>query len=169
MKRILPLAVLLLAAASLAVGQTPEKKPEQTKPMGEKVAAASSAEPELIKLDQEWGQAGLRGDTNALERILADDFIGTGPTGAQTKAQAVAQAKTDAADITNATYTADGYTVRMLDKDTAVMFHRAVEKGQNKGKDYTDQHWSMHVWKRLNGRWQVVASQATPIPQQPTP
>ncbi len=167
MKQILALGVAVMAVSLLAVGQTPEKKSGQAKPAGEKVAATSNVEQELIKLDQEWGEAGIRGDTTTLERILADDFIGSGPTGVTTKAQTIAQAKSDSANITNGTYKADEYTVRFLDKDTAVMFHRAVEKGQNKGADYTDQHRSIHVWKKKNGRWQVIASQALPIPQQP--
>jgi len=200
MKKILALAVLVLASA-LAAGQTPQTKPAQAKPVGEKVAAPeskpaeakpavekatapeskpaeakpavekatanSSVDQELIKLDQEWGEAGLRGDTATLDRILADDFQGSGPTGLQTKAQSIAQAKSDSANITNATYKADEYTVRWLDKDTAIMFHRAVEKGQNKGADYTEQHRSIHVWKKVNGQWQVVASQSLPVPQQP--
>ncbi len=186
MKKILALAVLVMAVSSLAAGQTPETKPAQAKPAGEKVAApeakpaeakpavekataSSRVDQELIKLDQEWGEAGLRGDTATLNRILADDFQGSGPTGLQTKAQNIAQAKSDSANITNATYKADEYTVRWLDKDTAIMFHRAVEKGQNKGADYTDQHRSIHVWKKVNGQWQVVASQGIPIPQTPTP
>jgi hypothetical protein len=203
MKKILAMAVLVMAASSLAAGQTPETKPAQAKPAGEKVAApetkpaeakpagekatapetkpaeakpavekataSSSADQELIKLDQEWGEAGIRGDTAKLELILADDFQGSGPTGVQTKAQNIAEAKSNSANITNATYKADEYTVRWLDKDTAIMFHRAVEKGQNKGTDYTEQHRSIHVWKKVNGQWQVVASQGMPIPQQPAP
>jgi hypothetical protein len=141
--------------------------PDQSKPVGEKVATTPSAEQELITLDKTWGDAGLKGDSAVLERILADDFIGNSPTGVATKAQNIAEAKTNAADITNATYVADEYTVRFLDANTAVMTHRAVEKGLNKGKDYTDQHRSMHVWVKRDGRWQVLASQATPIPQKP--
>jgi hypothetical protein len=139
--------------------------PDQSKPVGEQVATTPSAEQELITLDKSWGDAGLKGDSAVLERILADDFIGNSPTGVATKAQNIAEAKTNAADITNATYVADEYTVRFLDPNTAVMTHRAVEKGLNKGKEYNDQHRSMHVWVKRDGRWQVVASQATPIPQ----
>jgi hypothetical protein len=170
MKRILLFIVLVLGSSALAVGQVTEKKTE-SKPKGEKVAAttASNVDQELTKLDQEWGDAGIKGDSAVLERILADEFIASGPTGVMNKAQSIAQAKSDAANITNATYTADEYTIRMLDKDTAIMVHRAVEKGQNKGADYTDQHRSIHVWKKINGRWQVVASQAMPITKQPTP
>lgn len=139
--------------------------PDQTKPVGEKVATTPNAEQELITLDKSWGDAGLKGDSAVLERILADDFIGNSPTGVATKAQNIAEAKTNAPNITNATYVADEYTVRFLDPNTAVMTHRAVEKGLNKGKEYSDQHQSMHVWVKRDGRWQVVASQATPIPQ----
>jgi len=139
--------------------------PDQTKPVGEQIATTPSAEQELIAIDKQWGDAGLKGDSAVLESILADDFIGNSPTGVATKAQSIAEAKTNAPNITNATYVADEYTVRFLDPNTAVMTHRAVEKGLNKGKEYSDQHLSMHVWVKRDGRWQVVASQATPIPQ----
>jgi hypothetical protein len=168
MKKLLGVMVLTIVALSITLGQTPEKKTDKSQPKGEKVSS-NSAEQELISLDKEWGEAGLRGDTTVLERILADDFMGATPTAVATKAQNIAEAKTNAPDITNATYTADEYTVRFLDKNTAVMTHRAVEKGLNKGKEYTDQHRSIHVWVKRNGKWQVVASQATPIPQQSTP
>jgi hypothetical protein len=137
---------------------------DQSKPVGEQVATTPSAEQELISLDKSWGEAGLKGDSAVLERILADDFIGNSPIGVATKAQNIAEAKTNAPNITNATYVADEYTVRFLDPNTAVMTHRAVEKGLNKGKEYNDQHRSMHVWVKRDGRWQVLASQATPIP-----
>ena len=184
MKKLLGVMVVTIAALSITLGQTPEKTkpdqskpvpdqtkpaPDQSKPIAEKVAATSSPEQEVISLDKEWGEAGLRGDTAVLERILADDFIGNSPIGIATKAQNIAEAKTNAPNITNATYVADEYTVRFLDPNTAVMTHRAVEKGLNKGKEYNDQHRSMHVWVKRDGRWQVVASQATPIPQKPTP
>jgi hypothetical protein len=171
MKKLLGVMVLTIVSLSISLGQTqrPEKKPDKSQPVGEKVASNSSAEQELIKLDKEWGEAGLHGNAPALEVILADDFMGDSPTGAQTKAQHIAEAKANAPDITNATYTADEYTVRFLDPNTAVMTHRASEKGLNKGKEYTDQHRSMHVWVKRGGRWQVVASQATPIPQKATP
>jgi len=154
-----------IADQAKPVTEQTKPAPDQTKPVGEKVATTTSAEQELIALDKSWGDAGLKGDSAVLETILADDFIGNGPTGVATKAQNIAEAKTNAPDITNATYVADEYTVRFLDPNTAVMTHRAVEKGLNKGKEYNDQHRSMHVWVKRDGRWQVVASQTTPIPQ----
>ncbi|HZJ46640.1 MAG TPA: hypothetical protein VFD63_22890, partial [Pyrinomonadaceae bacterium] len=73
-----------------AIPVTDEAKPvadqtktvtDKSKPVGEQVAASPSAEQELISLDKSWGEAGLRGDSAVLERILADDFIGNSPTG----------------------------------------------------------------------------------------
>jgi ketosteroid isomerase-like protein len=172
MKKLLGVMVLTIVSFSISVGQTqkPAKTPDKTQPVGEKVSSNSSAEQELIKLDKEWGEAGMRGDAPALEVIVADDFMGDSPTGGvQTKAQHIADAKANAPDITNATYTADEYMVRFLDPNTAVMTHRATGTGMRKGKEYTDQHRSMHVWVKRGDRWQVVASQATPIPQKSTP
>jgi hypothetical protein len=170
MKKLLGVMALTIFALSISLGQTQttEKKTDKSKPAGEKVSS-SIAEQELISLDKEWGEAGLRGDSAVLERILADDFIGNSPTGVATKAENIAEAKTNAPNITNATYVADEYRVRFLDSNTAVMTHSALEKGLNKGKEYTDQHRSMHVWVKRDGRWQVVASQATPIPPKSTP
>ena len=163
MKQLLGVLILTIGALSITLGQTTEKKAGQSQPAGEKVSS-SAAEQELIKLDKEWGEAGSQGNTAVLERILADDFMGVSPTGVATKAQNIAEAKSNAPDITNATYVADEYVVRFLNPNTAVMTHSAVGKGLNKGKEFTDKHRSMHVWVKRDGRWQVVASQATPIP-----
>jgi hypothetical protein len=176
MKKLLGIMVLTMVALPISFGQTqtpekaqtPEKKVEKMQPTGEKVSASNSAEQDLIKLDKEWGVAGVRGDAAALETILADDFTGISATGVATKAQNIAEAKANAPNITNASYVADGYMVRFLDPNTAVMTHSALENGLNKGKEYTEQHWSMHVWVKRDGRWQVVASQATPVPPKPT-
>lgn len=177
MKKLLGVMVLTIVALPVfgqtqtpeKIPQTPEKKVEKTQPTGEKVSASANAEQDLIKLDKQWGEAGLRGDSAVLETIIADDFMGISPTGTATKAQNIAEAKTNAPNITNATYVADAYTVRFLDPNTAVMTHSASEKGLNKGKEYSQQHWSMHVWVKRNDRWQVVASQSTPVPPKPTP
>jgi hypothetical protein len=171
MKKLLGVMVLTFVGLSISLGQTqtPEKKPDKTQPTGEKVSSSSSAEQDLIKLDKVWGEAGTRGDAAVLEGILADDFMGISPTGGvMTKAQNIAEAKANAPNITNATYVADEYSVRFLDPNTAVMTHSVVAKGLNKGKEFTDQHRSMHVWVKRGDRWQVVASQATQIPQKPS-
>lgn len=45
------------------------------------------------------------------------------------------------------------------------MTHRTTITGKRDGKDFTEMRRSMHVWVKRDGRWQVVATQATPIEQ----
>jgi hypothetical protein len=42
----------------------------------------------------------------------------------------------------------------MLSDDIAVMTHHAGDP---------DPHWSMHVWQKKDGGWQVVASATVPL------
>ena len=51
-------------------------------------------------------------------------------------------------------YVAGDYAVEFLDTDTAVMVHSA-----GTGEDL---HWSLHVWKKSGGKWQVVATASIP-------
>ena len=69
MKRILPIALLVLVAAQPTFTQTRNKTASQGK--GLKPLAA---EAELKKLEREWFDAVVKGDAEALKRILADDF-----------------------------------------------------------------------------------------------
>src|SRR5947199_7015485 len=71
MRRTLVVAVLALAAASIAIGQ------EQSAGRDQK----SSVEQTIRQLDDERIQAQIHADTTALDRIYAEDFIGIGPSG----------------------------------------------------------------------------------------
>ena len=64
MKRMLVLAVLAMAASSVALGQM----------TGDKSAPKGNVEQELIKLEQDRAQAAVRGDTAFLEQNTADDY-----------------------------------------------------------------------------------------------
>ena len=71
MKRTLVIAVLALAAASIAGGQEQSPRTDQK----------SSVEQTIRQLDNERIQAQIHADATALDRIYADDFIGIGPSG----------------------------------------------------------------------------------------
>ena len=163
MKRILALVVLVTAISSIALSQTPDKKSDKSKPVGEKVAASSRVESELTQLDREWSQAGVAKDASVLERVLADDFSGTSATGkVTTKAEAIADLKSDTTKLESNT-TSD-YNVRVFG-DTAVMTHNGVRTGQREGQAFTERYRSIHVFVKRGGRWQAVASQGIVIPQ----
>jgi len=60
-------AALLLLAAAMVVraGQSPE----------------TEAENYIISSEQQWAEASLKRDTQTVERIVADDFVGVDPSG----------------------------------------------------------------------------------------
>lgn len=81
MKRILVIGVIVAAASSFALGQTTGTKPDQSKPIGEKVATPASAEQAVRQLFDELVSAYAKNDAAAPARIFADDFTFTNPFG----------------------------------------------------------------------------------------
>ena len=148
MKRILITIVLVLVASTFALGQMKSKNANQS----------SKVEEALIKLDKEWTAAELRGDKDAVSRIVADDYMETSDDGRmQNKTQYLADIKpsTDK-DVS------DDYKVRVFGK-MAIMTHRGTITGQR-----NFQYRSTHVWMKRNGSWQLIAHHGGEIPQTPT-
>jgi hypothetical protein len=102
----------------------------------------------LVQLDKEWGEAQ---GPDAIKALIADNIVTLGSEGMVGKAQMLEAAAND--DAPTGPYTAGDYDVRFLSEDIAVMVHSA-------GKP--DPHWSMHVWQKRDGKWQVAASATVP-------
>ncbi|HEY0006318.1 MAG TPA: nuclear transport factor 2 family protein [Pyrinomonadaceae bacterium] len=71
MRRMLIVLALLAIISSLVPGQNSVQKTDQS----------NNAEQAVLKTIEEWFEAEGRHDRAALARIVADDFIGTGPMG----------------------------------------------------------------------------------------
>jgi hypothetical protein len=105
---------------------------------------------DLIAKDRAWGAAGIKGDTDAVAKLLADNVVSVTEDGVRDKQGEIADAKPEPAGTR---YEPTDYKVTFLNSDTAVMTHGT--KGE-------DAHYSLHVWSRKGGQWQVVASSTTP-------
>ena len=138
------------AVEQTAKGSTPDKK-----------VSSQQVQQALIALDKQWGEAGSKGDTASLNKILADDFLAVGPKGEELgKHEQIAATNPN---LQNASYTADEYKFEMLSPDVVVMTHRATTKGTQDGKEITESHRSLHVFQKRSGQWQVVANAQLPI------
>src|ERR1700747_1266965 len=142
MIRILVLAVVVATAATLALGQ------------GAKV------EQSLMQMEREWVDAAQKKDADTLNRILADDWVGQGPTGTVTKAQALAELKSGESKLESITF--GDMKVRVFE-DTAVVAGTDDEKSSYKGKDTSGHYTWTDVFVKRQGKWQAVASQSTRI------
>jgi len=106
---------------------------------------------DLIAQDKAWGAAGIKGDTDAVAKLLADKLVSVTENGVRDKQGELADSEPEPAGTR---YEPTDYKVTFLNADTAVMTH---------GTKGADAHYSLHVWSRKGGQWQVVATSTTPV------
>ncbi len=156
MKRILAVAVLVAVATSLALGQMADKQ-EKTK------GGKAGVEQALMQMEREWVEAAQKKDAATLDRILADDWVGQGPTGIAKKAEALADLKSG--DNKLESITLGDMKVRVF-RDTAIVTGSDDEKSSYKDKDTSGHYTWTDVFVKRQGHWQAVASQSTRLTQQ---
>lgn len=107
----------------------------------------------------QWAEAGVKGDTASVERILADDFVGVAPDGSfYNKAKEIANTREE-----------QGSTISNHVNETKVRFYGDTAVAQNseswKKRDY---HEGTYVWTdtwvRRNNKWQIVAAEDVTVP-----
>jgi ketosteroid isomerase-like protein len=152
MKKILIIVLLTIVSAGFAIAQN------------------GADEQELIRLQKEWRAAIERGDRDALNRFIADDFSNRA---GWNKTQQIEQSlktkeRRSNPDLKNFTSTPFDYTVKFKGADTAVMRFSVVDKGQFKGQDFTDYRHRLLIWMKRGGRWQIVEGDNSPFTEEQT-
>src|SRR5437868_11958533 len=89
MRGSLPLIALLLVAAPLSAAQKTNGKPKG------KTSGKTTVEQTLKQVENEWAEAFTKKDSAALEKILADDWMGQYVYGPRTKAQVMDDLKSE--------------------------------------------------------------------------
>src|SRR5262245_1477831 len=114
----------------------------------------------IIDSERQWAESVATGDTSAIERILADDFIGVDPKGhLYTKQQMIDE-----------TRNAPNYFVSNRLNDVKVRFYRgmAVAQGSETWEKRSGERgrfvWT-DTWIRRNGRWQIFAAEDLIAPE----
>ncbi len=156
MKRMLAVAALTMAASSLALGQMTSKKANYA---NQKV---DSVEQAVMQMEEELRVAISKGDTKTYGRLVGDDYVFTNQDAViRTKAQMVSAY--DSGSIKYESVMFDEIKVHAYG-DTAVVTGRNTAKGQDNGKDIGGQFRYTRVYVKRQGKWQLVATQATRIP-----
>lgn len=131
----------------------------------------AAIEAEILKLEREWADANKTHNAEAVKRNLADNAVIVYPDGSTaTKADEVRA-------IESGSITADSFEivdpkVTVIDGDSAFITGRGVIKngknvvaGQKRPIDISGEYRFLDVYAKRDGKWQVVASQATKILQ----
>ena len=146
MRRTIVIAVLVLIATSIALGQGPLARSDQRR----------SVEQAIRQLDNERIQAQIGADAVALDRIYADDFIGVGPSGTvRTKPQVIADFTSG--NLKFQSISTDEVQVRVYE-NAAVETGLSTMVGQDKGKAVPRDTRFTRVWVKQQGRWRLVAN-----------
>ena len=124
-------------------------------------AVAQSVEEQLKKLEVVWGDAGIKKDFAALDRVLADDYASIDEEGiVQTKAQGIAALKSG--EDVNTSQVLSGMNVRVYG-DAAVVTGKGVYKATHKGQPIGGTVMFTDVWVKHGGSWQCVAEHASKL------
>ena len=114
----------------------------------------------IVESEGQWAGSVATGDTSAIERILADDFIGVDPKGRlYTKQQMIGD-----------TPNAPKYFVSNRHNDVKVRFYgkTAVAQGSETWEKRSGERgrfvWT-DTWLQRNGRWQIVAAEDLIAPE----
>ncbi|OLE53524.1 MAG: hypothetical protein AUG51_12605 [Acidobacteria bacterium 13_1_20CM_3_53_8] len=154
MRRILAIALVVFAAASLSAGQN----------RGSRSAQGGNVEQGIRQLENERREALLHNDAAYFERVLAEDYMGTNQAGqVSNKAQTVANTRSGNPHFDSLSY--NDLNVRIYG-NTAVVSGRATIKGQDNGQDISGQARFLRVYVKRQGRWQLVAFSTTRMAQQ---
>ncbi len=149
--RILTIPLLLLAFSFPAFAQDSPDREELTKLLNDFLAGAS------------------RNDAAMHDRFWAEDLIYTGSNGTRRgKAQlmqgvrsAPAPKPTDPKSV----YTAEEIRIQQYGT-TAIVAFRLVNTSEKEGKTEVQKYFNTGAFLKRDGKWQVVAWQATMIPKQ---
>ena len=162
-RHVIVLAIVASAfgVASCNQGAPPEPASPESAATAPRVApaAAEDVEAAITQLERDWVQAILTKDPAALDRLLAEEFNGTSPTGdTYRKSYAVEDLKSgkyvvESMDLDEISVNSYG--------DVAVAFTSQVEKSRYAGRDTGGRYRVTDVWAKKDGRWQAVASHGT--------
>lgn len=151
-KRILFIALLMLASLSVASSQT--AKPSQ----------AERTKNNLMQLERDIGKANIDSDYVFFDRIEAEEFIFTDAGGGvTTKKQDLEGLKQPAnPDVKLVAYDVDELNVMLYDK-TAVVTGRVTTKRMVKGAEVLSKSRFTDVFVWRQERWQLVAGHSSRI------
>ena len=114
----------------------------------------------ILESERQWAESVATGDTSAIERILADDFIGVDPKGRQYNKQQMIDETRNApkAFVSN----------RLNDVKVRFYGNTAIAQGSETWEKRSGERgrfvWT-DTWLQRNGRWQIVAAEDLIAPE----
>jgi ketosteroid isomerase-like protein len=120
------------------------------------------AERFIKESESQWAEAGVKGDTQTIERILADDFVGIAPDGSSyDKAKEISTTQKDKGQMIS--NHVNEIRVRFFG-DTAVAQGSETWE-QRAGDPKRGRYVWTDTWVRRKNKWQIVAAEDLLAPE----
>ena len=109
----------------------------------------------------EWREALLNNNLPAIDRLLADDYLGIGANGTlETKADVLAMHRSG--DLKFAQLNLSDLKIRVYG-DTAVVTSKADVTGTRDGRDISGRYRYTRVYSNRGGQWKIVSFEASRV------
>jgi ketosteroid isomerase-like protein len=120
------------------------------------IAAFAQDSSKVIAMENAWNKAELTNDANAVQLLLADDFVMTTAEGELYNKQQMVASIRDKSYQPSALQSSD--MVVHTFGNTAIVTGAYYEKGVDKGKPWDRRGRFTDTWIFMDNRWQCVAS-----------
>lgn len=132
-------------------------------PQVEAVSATSGVsdagvEQAITKLEEQWVAAIIAKDEQTIDRLLADDFVGTTNDRRYIKRDALE----DVQEGTHELLRLDDVQIRVYG-DTAIVDVDQTEKSRHGDEDFSGSYMFTNVWVKRDGEWRAVASHGSRV------
>ncbi len=111
----------------------------------------------IVGLERAVWDALVRGDADADERLLSDDFLGVYPIGFADRSEHAGQLR---GGPTVSSYEIDDVVVREVATGHALLTYAATYR--RPGSDHDERMYVSSLWSQVGGEWRNVFSQDTP-------
>lgn len=125
----------------------------------------TEAEAQVHQLGQRWADAERRGDAEALEPLLADDFVLVGPLGFVLDKRQFLGSRLSG-DLRHASFAWEDVNVR-VHGDTAVAVGTQAQQSTYQGRDASGRFRVTQLAVRRDGTWVLASMHLSPIAQPP--
>jgi ketosteroid isomerase-like protein len=128
--------------------------------LSDRLVCEMGAREEILALEATWHVAPLAGDVETVSCVTADDWIGVAATGAMMgKADLLDMLSSRPAPFESTVYT--DVQVQVYGQTGVVT---SLFRGEGKDLDLVQRF--MRVYAHRDGRWQCVATQVVPVPEE---
>jgi ketosteroid isomerase-like protein len=119
---------------------------------------------QIEALEAQWKRAILANDTEAMDRLLSDDYLGITASGqVVTKSQQIERMGTHNFEITSLTIS--DVKIKLISQRAAIVTSLAQVEGTNEGRPLHGSFRYTRVYLRLSsGVWKITSFEATRIP-----